>query len=75
MGAIVVPNADAVKAVLTTASEDEVIRRVRADVQALCHDSLAEYKLPRKIDIRFSSLERTPSMKIRRFVYARALDE
>ena len=75
VGAIVVPNADAVKAVLTTASEDEVIRRVRADVQALCHDSLAEYKLPRKIDIRFSSLERTPSMKIRRFVYARALDE
>ena len=75
VGAIVVPNPEAVKAAMPGSTPEETIRRVRADVQALCHDTLAEYKLPRKIDVRFSTLDRTASMKVRRFVYARALDE
>lgn len=75
VGAIVVPNMEKVKSTWPAASQDETVRRVRADVQQLCHDLLAEYKLPRKIDVRFSPLERTASMKVRRFVYARALDE
>ena len=75
VGAIVVPNPDAVKATLPAASAEEVVRHVRAEVQALCHDKLTEYKLPRKIEVRFSPLEHTASMKVRRFVYARALDE
>ena len=75
VGAIVVPNPEAVKAALPAASAEEIVERVRADVQALCHDLLAEYKLPRKVDVRFSPLDRTASMKVRRFVYARALDE
>ena len=75
VGAIVVPNMEKVKSTWPAASQDETGRRVRADVQQLCHDLLAEYKQPRKIDVRFSPLERTASMKVRRFVYARALDE
>ena len=75
VGAIVVPKAEAVKAALPSASTEETIRRIRADIQELCHASLSEYKLPRKIDVRFSPLERTAAMKVRRFVYARALDE
>jgi len=75
VGVIVVPNAEVLQTVLPAASTEEKIRRVRADVQSLCHDELAEYKLPRKVDVRFSSLDHTASMKVKRFVYARALDE
>jgi len=75
VGAIVVPNHEAVAATLGTRPNDETIREIRRAVQALCHEELAEYKLPRKVDVRFTALERTSSMKVKRFIYARALDE
>ena len=71
VGVIVVPREDATKSV----PHEELAVELRKAVQDLCHERLAEYKWPRKIDIRFTPLERTPSMKIKRFIYARALDE
>ena len=75
VGAIVVPNPEAAAASLAGLSNEEKIVEIRRAVQALCHEELAEYKLPRKVDVRFTALERTSSMKVKRFIYARALDE
>lgn len=77
VGAIVVPDVDALRAANGGMDSDNagIVARVRAEVRALCHAGLAEYKLPRKIDVRFVPLERTTSMKVKRFIYARALDE
>jgi len=77
VGAIVVQNIDAVAAANggRAPANDETAARVRAEVREICHKCLTEYKLPRKVDVRFVPLERTPSMKVKRFIYARALDE
>lgn len=74
VGAIVVPDLEAA-ALKAEPTREKMIEAVRRDVQDRCHELLAEYKWPRKVDIRFVSLERTPSMKVKRFIYARALDE
>ena len=75
VGAIVVPNQEAVAEALGSLTNEAKAGEIRRAVQAICHEELAEYKLPRKIDVRFAALERTSSMKVRRFIYARALDE
>ena len=76
VGAIVVPNPEAVKSAHPELTDPgEIARLVRREVQALCHDLLTEYKLPRKVEVRFVPLEHTSSMKVKRFLYARALDE
>ena len=75
VGAIVVPNVEALQAGGSSLSSDEMALAVRQAVREACHASLAEYKLPRKVDVRFVPLEHTPSMKVKRFIYARALDE
>ena len=77
VGAIVVPDMDAVTETAGGKAPSHAVaaEMVRRAVQARCHEELAEYKLPRKVDVRFVPLERTPSMKVKRFIYARALDE
>ena len=75
VGAIVVPNVEAFRTEGRAPSGDEMASVVRQEVREACHASLAEYKLPRKVDVRFVPLEHTSSMKVKRFIYARALDE
>jgi long-chain acyl-CoA synthetase len=75
VGAIVTPNLHEIKAqhhgVEPPWSEiDALLRQV---VQDQCRD-LADYKHPRKIDIRRDPLERTSTQKIRRVVYQKQLD-
>jgi len=76
VGAIVVPNVEHLKASADRPlTNDEIAAIVRHEVREACHAGLTEYKLPRKVDVRFVPLERTPSMKVKRFIYSRALDE
>jgi len=77
VGAIVVPNADAVaawnKGVPPSDAEQEAF--LREEVLALCRRQVADYKLPRKIVVRREALERTSTAKVRRVTYAGSLDE
>ena len=76
VGAIVVPDVEAVRAAEPGADTNKAVAAVvRRELRVLCRGTLAEYKLPRKVDVRFVPLERTPSMKVKRFLYSRALDE
>lgn len=77
VGVIAVPQPDGVAkdAKLAGCSRDELASRLRKRILARCHESLADYKLPRKVEIRFAPLERTQSQKIKRYLYRRALDE
>ena len=77
VGAIVVPDEDAVRAHLKdkALTREEMAIFITGYVQAACRAQLADYKLPRKIEVRFDPLERTSSMKVRRVVYKGALDE
>lgn len=65
VGLLAVPDPDCGK------SEAEIL----AGLRALLRAELAEYKLPRKIVFRRELLERTGTLKVRRSVYAHALDE
>lgn len=74
VGLIVVPDEAAFKAADgSQLPRPEIETRVRAIVQTQCGD-LAAYKHPRKIDIRFEPLRRTPALKIERKFYAGQLD-
>ena len=75
VGLIVVPNEDALSKECPGKSQEEMRQFVRSRVRECLRGRLAEYKMPRKIDVRFAPLERTASMKIKRFVYRGALDE
>ena len=75
VGALVVPDVEALQAAGRVGGEDEMSEIVRTEIRDACHAALAEYKWPRKVSVRFAPLEHTPSMKVKRFIYARALDE
>jgi len=69
VGAIVVPNLDAIAAHLgRKPTEPEVERLVRDDLRRVLAE-IAEYKHPRRIRIRFEELEKTATAKIKRFRY------
>jgi len=76
VGAIVTPDPEAVKAHCggTLLADDEVVALLRREVHACCAVA-ADYKRPRKIEVRMAPLARTSTMKIRRGVYAGQLDE
>ncbi len=77
VGAIIVPDEDAVKAHLKqkTMTREEVAAFIVEYAQGVCRASVADYKQPRKYDVRFDPLERTGTMKVKRGVYKGALDE
>ncbi len=56
-------------------SRERIEAQVRDAVMALCREQLADYKRPRKMEFRTEPLDRTSTMKVRRVVYAGALDE
>lgn len=75
VGAIVVPELDAIRAAhggreLAWSEIDALLREV---VQQQCRE-LADYKHPRKLDIRRDPLERTATQKVRRHIYQGVLD-
>ena len=75
VGAIVVPNLDKIKAqhhgVEPPCGEIEAL--LRQVVHTQCRE-LADYKHPRKIEVRREPLERTSTQKVRRVVYQGQLD-
>ena len=77
VGAIAVPDADAVAAHLKrdSLSREELVAFTSSYILGVCRASVADYKIPRKIEVRLEPLERTPSLKIKRALYAGALDE
>ena len=77
VGAILVPDEDAVKAhlKLKTMTKEEISTFIIEYAQGVCKASVADYKQPRKFDIRFEPLERTGTLKVKRGVYKNALDE
>ncbi|MDZ4199352.1 MAG: AMP-dependent synthetase/ligase [Kiritimatiellia bacterium] len=71
IGAIIVPDPDALAACASpgeTLSETEIGDRVRADVRRVLRD-IAEYKRPRRLEIRMTPFEKTSTQKIRRHLY------
>ena len=74
VGAILVPNLDALAAAGEEPPCGKIESRVRARVHAQC-ECLAEYKHPRKLVIQREPLERTAVQKIRRVAYQGKLDE
>lgn len=77
VGAIIVPDEDAVKAHLKEKSmtKEEISSFIVEYAQGVCRASVADYKQPRKFVVQFEPLERTSTMKVRRVVYAGSLDE
>lgn len=77
VGALVVPNAEAVTAWHKGAplSDAETETFLREAVLSCCRKQAADYKMPRKIVVRREALERTSTLKVRRVTYAGVLDE
>ncbi|MBQ6923270.1 MAG: AMP-binding protein [Kiritimatiellae bacterium] len=69
VGLIVQPDEDACKA---AGADNEA---VKAAVQKLCGEQLAEYKVPRKVLVRAEPFEMTSTMKVKRVTYEGTLDE
>ncbi len=69
VGLIVVPDDDWCKA------NNYTPEAVKAAVQKLCNEQLAEYKVPRKIIVRPEPFELTSTMKVKRVKYEGTLDE
>jgi long-chain acyl-CoA synthetase len=74
VGAILVPNLDALAAAGGEPPWEKIESLIRARVRVQC-ECLAEYKHPRKLVIQREPLERTAVQKIRRVAYQGKLDE
>ena len=73
VGLIAVPDLEALDALEKHEgkpfSDEEIDKMVREDIRA-CLQGLAEYKRPRRIDLRFNEFEKTTTQKIKRYLYA-----
>ncbi len=73
VGLIVQANDETCEALgATTEERDAALRDI---VMKLCHEKLADYKIPRKVVIRHEPFELTSTMKVRRAPYAGTLSE
>lgn len=72
VGIIVVPNHEAIdeEAARTgkVRTDREVVELLRAEVKSLCGE-IADYKRPRKIQVRMVEFEKTSTEKIKRYLY------
>ena len=77
VGAIIVPDEDAIRLHFKgeTLTREDMAAFITEYAQGVCRAAVADYKQPRKFDVRFDPLERTGTMKVRRVVYAGQLDE
>jgi long-chain acyl-CoA synthetase len=50
-------------------SDEDIGKMVREDIRT-CLDGLAEYKRPRRIEMRFNEFEKTTTQKVKRYLYA-----
>jgi len=73
VGLIAVPNLEALDSLekhgRKLLSDEEIDKMVREDIRT-CLEGLAEYKRPRRIEIRFNEFEKTTTQKIKRYLYA-----
>ena len=73
VGVIVVPDQDALDALAQrekrTLSEDEIGNFIRSEVKKYSSE-IAEYKRPRRIQIRWEELDKTSTGKVKRYLYA-----
>ena len=76
VGAILSPNLEAIQAAHdgVLPEWEQICQTIRERVRTHC-DTLAEYKHPRKLDIRREPLERTSIQKVRRCLYQETLNE
>ena len=78
VGAILVPNVEVLEQKRTElgwTTDEQAGDYLLHEVHAVCHKHLADYKIPRKIIVRKTALERTSTLKVRRATYAGTLDE
>ena len=72
VGAIVVPNLDRIeedrKANGQSMSDDDIIALCKSEVHRTVK-AIAEYKRPRRIQVRFEPLEKTTTQKVKRYLY------
>ena len=77
VGAILVPDMDRIAADFPARkdamTDDEVATLVRKEAQAAVME-IAEYKRPRKVQVRFEPFERTTTQKIKRYLYSLAAE-
>ncbi|MDZ8118830.1 AMP-dependent synthetase/ligase [Pontiella agarivorans] len=72
VGLIVVPNQEIIDSMHTRAganlTDEDIEKLVRGDVREKLQ-ALADYKRPRKIEVRFEEFEKTTTQKIKRYLY------
>ena len=77
VGAILVPDMDRIAADFPAKkgamTDDEVATLVRKEAQQAVQE-IAEYKRPRKVQVRFEPFERTTTQKIKRYLYSFAAE-
>ena len=77
VGAILVPDMDKIAADFPAKkgamTDDEIVAMVRKEAQQAVTE-IAEYKRPRKVQVRFEPFERTTTQKIKRYLYSFAAE-
>ena len=72
VGVIVVPDMDRIeeerKSKGQSMSDDEIIALCKSEVHRMVQE-IAEYKRPRRVQVRFEQLEKTTTQKIKRYLY------